>query len=90
VAKAEKGPCVGVSREIAVMLYPYYGWGAMDVEAEFEISEAKPVEAARVVMKVPFGITETVVRRQLTSFPTLHRRPYSHRPSPYERYGVTI
>jgi len=69
VAKVEKGPCVGVSREIAVMLYPYYGWRAMDVEAEFEISEAKPVEAARVVMKVPFGITEAVVRRQLTSFP---------------------
>ena len=51
------------------MLYPYYGWGAMDVEAYFEVSEANPVEATRVVMKVPFGITELVVRRQLTGFP---------------------
>jgi len=69
IAKVEKGPCIGVSRELAIMLYPYYGWGAMDVEAYFDVSEARPVEATRVVMKVPFGITEPVVRRQLTGFP---------------------
>ncbi|MEM1596897.1 MAG: hypothetical protein QXP31_00710 [Pyrobaculum sp.] len=69
VAKAAAGPCRGVSREIAYLLYPYYGWERMDIEAEFYLEPASPPEATRVVMKVPFGISEQVVRRQLTGYP---------------------
>ncbi|MFN3805055.1 MAG: hypothetical protein ACK4SY_08360 [Pyrobaculum sp.] len=69
VARVMKGPCVGVSREVAYLLYPYYGWDILDIDAEFSIREVNPPEAARVVMKVPFGIGEAVVRRQLAGFP---------------------
>ncbi|MFN7105579.1 MAG: hypothetical protein ACK4M3_03220 [Pyrobaculum sp.] len=69
VAKVVKGPCVGVSREVAYFLYPYYGWDILDIDAEFLIQKVNPPEATRVVMKVPFGIGEAVVRRQLAGFP---------------------
>lgn len=69
VVKKVGGPCVGVSREVAFLLYPQYGWGILDIEAEFSIREIKPTEARRIVMKVPFGIGEVVVRRQLSGFP---------------------
>ncbi|RFA93808.1 hypothetical protein [Pyrobaculum aerophilum] len=69
VAKVVKGPCKGVSREVAYLLYPYYGWGRMEVAAEFQIEPVDPVRATRVVMRVPFGISEVVVRRQLEGYP---------------------
>jgi hypothetical protein len=70
VAKAERWRgCVGVSRELALYLYPYYGWGRVPVEADFIIEQTEPQPAKRVVMVVPFGITEVVVRRQLTGYP---------------------
>ncbi|MEL9990007.1 MAG: hypothetical protein QXP98_03405 [Thermoproteus sp.] len=69
VARVEQGPCVGVSREVAYLLYPYYGWERMDVAARFEVVETTPKEAERVVMRVPFGINEMIVRRQLEGFP---------------------
>ncbi|WP_333639481.1 hypothetical protein [Pyrobaculum aerophilum] len=64
-----EGPCVGVSREVALNLYPYYGWGRMGIEAEFGVEPADPPKAVRAVMRVPFGISEVVVRRQLEGFP---------------------
>jgi len=70
VAKAERWRgCVGVSRELALYLCPYYGWGRVPVEADFIIEQTEPQPARRVVMVVPFGITEAVVRRQLTGYP---------------------
>jgi len=70
VAKAERWRgCVGVSRELALYLYPYYGWGRIPVESDFIIEQTEPQPARRVVMVVPFGITEAVVRRQLTGYP---------------------
>jgi len=70
LAKTEhRQGCVGISRELAYYLYPYYGWGKMPVEALFLVEPAEPQPATRVVMTVPFGITETVVRRQLTGYP---------------------
>jgi hypothetical protein len=69
VAKVMKGPCPGVSREVAYLLYPNYGWGRLPVEAEFAVEPVEPVKATRVVMRVPFGIGEAVVRRQLEGFP---------------------
>jgi hypothetical protein len=69
VAKVVKGPCLGVSREVALLLYPNYGWGKIPVEAEFAVEPTEPVKATRVVMRVPFGIGEVVVRRQLEGFP---------------------
>jgi hypothetical protein len=59
VAKAERWRgCVGVSRELALYLYPYYGWGRVPVEADFIVEQTEPQPARRVVMVVPFGITE--------------------------------
>jgi hypothetical protein len=70
VARVERWQgCVGVSRELALRLYPYYGWGRMLVEALFQVEPTEPQPASRVVMTVPFGISEAVVRRQLTGFP---------------------
>jgi len=70
VAKAERWRgCVGVSQELALYLYPYYGWSRVPVEADFIVEQAEPQPARRVVMVVPFGITEAVVRRQLTGYP---------------------
>jgi hypothetical protein len=70
VAKTERWRgCVGVSRELALYLYPYYGWGRVPVEADFIIEQTEPQPARRVVIVVPFGITEVVVRRQLTGYP---------------------
>lgn len=70
VAKVERRRgCAGVSRELAFRLYPYYGWGRMSVEALFHVEPVEPPPARRVVMTVPFGISEVVVRRQLTGFP---------------------
>jgi len=70
VAKAERWRgCVGVSQELALHLYPYYGWSRVPVEADFIVEQAEPQPARRVVMVVPFGITEAVVRRQLTGYP---------------------
>ncbi len=39
------------------------------MEADFIIEQTEPQPARRVVMVVPFGITEAVVRRQLTGYP---------------------
>jgi hypothetical protein len=70
VAKAERWPgCVGVSRELALYLYPYYGWGRVPVGAAFTVERTEPQPARRVEMVVPFGITEAVVRRQLAGYP---------------------
>lgn len=70
VAKVEAGRgCVGVSREVAVLLYPELGWEYMPVEAPFWIEEVEPLKASRVVMRVPFGIGEVLVRRQLLGYP---------------------
>lgn len=69
IAKVAKGPCIGVSREVALLLYPQYGWGKVPIEADFFIEPVEPVKATRVVMRVPFGIGEVVVRRQLEGFP---------------------
>jgi hypothetical protein len=70
VAKAEQWRgCVGVSRELALYLYPYYGWGRVPVEADFIVERTEPQPARRVVMVVPFGIMEAVVRRQLAGYP---------------------
>lgn len=70
VAKAERWRgCAGVSQELALYLYPYYGWSRIPVEADFVVERAEPQPARRVVMVVPFGITEAVVRRQLTGYP---------------------
>lgn len=69
VARLMKGPCIGVSREVALMLYPYYGWGYMEVEAEFKIEPIKPIRATKIVIKVPYGITREAVRKQLEGFP---------------------
>jgi len=70
VARVERWQgCVGVSRELALRLYPYYGWGRMPVEALFQVEPTEPQPASQVVMTVPFGISEAVVRRQLTGFP---------------------
>jgi len=48
---------VDVSRELALYLYPYYGWGRVPVEADFLV-QTEPQPARRVA--VPFGITEAV------------------------------
>ncbi|CCC81080.1 hypothetical protein TTX_0409 [Thermoproteus tenax Kra 1] len=70
VAKVEGGGrCKGVSRELALTLYPELGWEFLDVEAPFDIRPTDPVPATRVVMKVPFGVTEAVVRAQLKGYP---------------------
>ncbi len=69
VAKVTKGPCLGVSREVAFLLYPHYGWGKIPVEAESAMEAVELVKATRVVTRVPFGIGEAVVRRQLEGFP---------------------
>ncbi|AEA12200.1 hypothetical protein TUZN_0710 [Thermoproteus uzoniensis 768-20] len=70
VVRVERGKqCVGVSREVALLLYPELGWEHMPVEAPFQIERADPVKATRVVMRVPFGIGEVVVRRQLLGYP---------------------
>ncbi|MBP1448404.1 MAG: hypothetical protein JZD41_00045 [Thermoproteus sp.] len=58
-----------ISREAALSLYPQLPWGLADVKAPFEVRPAEPVEAKRVVMSVPFGVTEALVRRQLEGFP---------------------
>jgi hypothetical protein len=39
------------------------------VEADFIVEQTEPQPARRVVMVVPFGITEAVVRRQLAGYP---------------------
>ncbi len=69
LARTTQRDCVGVSRELALYLYPHYGWGKTPVEAPFFIEPTEPQPARRVVMTVPFGITEAVVRRQLTGYP---------------------
>lgn len=69
VARVLKGPCVGVSREVAYLLYPYYGWDHMEIQEVFYVEEVSPPPATRVVMKVPFGIGEVVIKRQLVGFP---------------------
>ncbi|MGC9170814.1 MAG: hypothetical protein ACP5HD_08760 [Thermoproteus sp.] len=45
----------------------------MPVEAPFQIERVDPVKATRVVMRVPFGIGEVVVRRQLLGYPIYER-----------------
>lgn len=69
LAKIIKGDCVGVSRELAFHLYPYYGWGVLDIKAHFALTPTSPEPARRLLIRVPFGISEQVIRRQLTGYP---------------------
>jgi hypothetical protein len=70
IARVERWrDCSGVSREVALRLYPYYGWGIIPVRALFFVEEAQPKRARRVIMEVPFGITEALIRRQLAGYP---------------------
>ncbi len=69
IARVLKNSCIGVSREVAYLLYPYYGWDRLKIEEVFYIEPTAPPAATRVVLKVPFGIGEVVIRRQLEGFP---------------------
>jgi hypothetical protein len=61
VAEAERWHgCVDVSRELALYLCPYYGWGRFPVEADVLIKQTESQPARHVVVAVPFSFTEAV------------------------------